>query len=151
MFEVTCVLLPLVIIQILYRFWYSKSWKPAWTTGKMMVSWCRSQKLMRRRDAEITCGVLYQCGGTWFITLEMFSSSGYQKSIVLPHLPSRFPTSLLLQRRNDSAVVFSLSAADDLGASFSSGYHLFYSLLLSKAVGWEWRKSPGFTNAELDC
>lgn len=40
---------------------------------------------------------------------------------------------LLLQRRNDSAVVFSLSAFDDLWASFSSGCHLFYSLMLSKA------------------
>lgn len=52
------------------------SWKPAWKTGKMMVSWCLSQKLMRRRDVEMMCGVLYPCWGTRFITSEMFHLLG---------------------------------------------------------------------------
>ena len=77
---------------------------------------------------------LCPCWGTRFTTLETFSSSGYH--VVLPRIPSfRFLTSLSLQRRSDSAVVCSLLAFDDLGASFSSGCRLFSSVALSKAVG----------------
>lgn len=125
-----------------------RSWKPGRKTGKMMVSWCLSQKLMRRRDVEIMCRVLYPCWEHTSLHQKCFHLLGITFCCII------FPfsdLSLAAEEEWLSCCLFSISAAAGLWASFLSGYHIFYSLMLSKAVGWEWTESSGFVKAKLDC